>query len=131
MRNPGRHQATRVALSLAWLASISWTAAVGAQRAVPDLSLVGGTLAFLGHSTVGDFTGTTTAVTGRASGDTDLAGVRGWVEAPVNTLRTGNDHRDRDLRSSLEAATYPSIRFELTAVTDVSAMTADSLSATL
>jgi polyisoprenoid-binding protein YceI len=38
------------------------------------------------------------------------------VEAPVNTLKTGNDRRDRDLVKTMEAAIYPTIRFELLGV---------------
>jgi polyisoprenoid-binding protein YceI len=51
------------------------------------------------------------------SGGEALSEVRGWVEAPVATLVTGNDHRDRDLNKSLAADLYPTIRFDLTGVT--------------
>jgi hypothetical protein len=43
-------------------------------------------LSFEGRASVGDFTGTTTAVTGEMTGGPDLSAVRGWVEAPVTTL---------------------------------------------
>jgi polyisoprenoid-binding protein YceI len=46
-----------------------------------------------------------------------LGDVRGWVDAPVNTLKTANDRRDRDLVKTMDADIYPVIRFELTAVT--------------
>ena len=65
--------------------------------------------------TAGDFTGTTTSVTGEIKGGR-LEQVRGWVEAPVRTLVTGNQHRDRDLNKSMESGKYPVIRFELTGV---------------
>jgi len=75
-----------------------------------------GSLSFDGRATVGDFTGTTTTVTGELTGGNSLAAVRGWVEAPVQTLATGNDRRDRDLNRSMESEKYPVIRFELTGV---------------
>ena len=45
-----------------------------------------------------------------------MAAVRGWVEAPVNTLKTGNNRRDRDLNKTMESAIYPTIRFQLSSV---------------
>ena len=39
--------------------------------------------------------------------------MRGWVEAPVATLKTGNDRRDRDLNKSMESDKYPTMRFDL------------------
>jgi polyisoprenoid-binding protein YceI len=35
---------------------------------------------------------------------------------PVNTLKTGNNRRDRDLVKTMEAAIFPNIRFELSGV---------------
>ncbi len=75
-----------------------------------------GTLSFDGKATVGDFVGTTSTVSGVMTGGEDLSLVRGWVEAPVNTLKTGNGRRDRDLNKSMESAQYPTLRFELTGV---------------
>src|SRR4029077_6017651 len=43
--------------------------------------------------------------------------VRGWVDAPVSSLVTGNGHRDQDLNKSLASDRYPTIRFDLTGVT--------------
>ena len=80
---------------------------------VPDGQVVSGTLSFDGHATAGDFIGSTKAVTGHFSGAADLNGVRGWVEAPVKTLKTGNGKRDKDLNKSMESDKYPTIRFEL------------------
>jgi polyisoprenoid-binding protein YceI len=74
-------------------------------------------LSFTGHSTVGDFVGTTTAVSGGVTGNAELAAARGWVEAAVTTLSTGNGLRDRDLRATMEVAKYPTMRFELAGVT--------------
>jgi polyisoprenoid-binding protein YceI len=76
-----------------------------------------GTLSFDGHGTPGDFVGQTSSVTGEMTGGGNLAAVRGWVEAPVKTLLTGNDRRDRDLAKSLEADKYPKLRFDLRGVT--------------
>ena len=45
-----------------------------------------------------------------------MAEVRGWVEAPVNTLKTENGRRDRDLNKSMESEKYPNLRFDLTSV---------------
>lgn len=88
-----------------------------AQPSWPEADLRLGTLSFDGKSTLGDFTGTTATVRGRMTGGAALADVRGWVEAPVNTLKTGNDRRDRDLVKTMEAAIYPNIRFQLEGVT--------------
>jgi polyisoprenoid-binding protein YceI len=72
-----------------------------------------GSLSFDGKATLGDFTGVTRTVTGAVDSAAALAEVRGWVEAPVRTLVTGNDHRDRDLNKSMESDKYPVMRFEL------------------
>jgi len=84
-----------------------------AQQAVPHGVVREGTLSFDGKATAGDFTGTTHTVTGTMTGGPTLEGVRGFVEAPVNTLVTGNDRRDRDLNKSMESGEYPAIRFDL------------------
>lgn len=85
-----------------------------------------GTLSFDGHATMGDFTGITTTVTGEFDGAPTLEGIHGWVAAPVQTLVTGNAHRDRDLNKSMESGTYPTLRFELDGVSP-EAGTPDSL----
>jgi len=92
------------------------SAPASAQRPWPDAELGHGTLSFDGKSTLGDFTGTTTTVRGQMRGGASLAEVRGWVEAPVTTLKTGNDRRDRDLVKTMEAAIFPTIRFQLEGV---------------
>jgi polyisoprenoid-binding protein YceI len=74
-------------------------------------------LSFTGHSTVGDFVGTTTAATGGVTGNAEIANASGWVEAPVTTLSTGNRLRDRDLRASMDVEKYPTMRFDLEGVT--------------
>lgn len=103
---------------------------VEAQRPIPAGVVRHGTLSFDGRATVGNFTGTTTEVSGEMSGGESLQAVRGWVEAPVATLKTGNDRRDRDLNRSMESEKYPTIRFELAAV-EPSAVAGDSMSVRL
>ncbi len=95
------------------LALMFWAAVVNAQQPVMAATVLEGKLWFDGRATLGDFTGTTTTVTGRLTGGTDLSQVHGWVEAPVGTLVTGNDRRDRDLRKSMAASEFPTIRFDL------------------
>lgn len=88
-----------------------------APRLIPDGTVREGTLSFEGRATTGAFTGTTTTVRGETSGGGSLSEVRGWVEAPVSTLVTGNGHRDKDVNKSMESDRYPTIRFDLTGVT--------------
>lgn len=102
----------------------------GAQQPIPNGTVTGGTLTFDGKATAGDFTGTTHTVTGSMTGGAALSDVRGFVEAPVNTLVTGNDKRDRDLNKSMESDQYPSIRFDLKTV-QVKAERGDSTDVTL
>ena len=102
--------------ALATLLFLVNAVALPAQRPWPDGNIRRGTLSFDGRSTLGDFTGTTQTVRGEMSGGATLADIRGWVEAPVNTLKTGNDRRDRDLVKTMEAEIFPLIRFELAAV---------------
>ena len=87
-----------------------------APRLIPDGTVREGTLSFEGRATTGAFTGTTAAVRGEMSGGS-LAEVRGWLDAPVSALVTGNGHRDKDLNKSLQSDLYPTIRFDLTGVT--------------
>ena len=56
--------------------------------------------------------------------------MRGWVEAPVATLKTGNGRRDRDLNKSMESEKYPVLRFDLTGVSPTGG-SADSTGVTL
>jgi polyisoprenoid-binding protein YceI len=88
-----------------------------AQRVLLDGQLTQGMLSFDGSATTGDFTGTTTTMTGQMTGGNELGAVRGWVEAPVNTLKTGNGRRDRDLNKSMETDKFPAMRFDLSSVT--------------
>jgi polyisoprenoid-binding protein YceI/CheY-like chemotaxis protein len=95
------------------------------NRPVADGRVTSGTLSFDGRATAGDFVGTTKTVSGQLTGAPDLTGVRGWVEAPVKTLKTGNGKRDKDLNKSLESDKYPVLRFELARISRTGG-TADS-----
>jgi len=123
--------ASAVLLAVAtWMAVASPPAAAQTAAPVHAGSVKSGTLSFDGHGTPGDFTGTSTTVTGQMTGGDSLAAVRGWVEAPVKTLVTGNGRRDRDLNKSMESDKYPTIRFDLHGVT-TAAGTPDSVPVTL
>lgn len=120
---------TRVAgLSLAAL--LASALPVAAQQSVPNGTVTGGTLSFDAKATAGDFTGITHAVSGSMTGGPTLADVRGFVEAPVNTIVTGNGKRDKDLNKSMESSEYPAIRFELKTV-QVQSERGDSVDAVL
>jgi polyisoprenoid-binding protein YceI len=99
------------------VAVLSGTGRAAAQEpppaAVRDAVVRSGVLSFDGHATVGDFTGRTTTLSGEMHGGADLVAVRGWVEAPVKTLKTGNGKRDKDLNKSMESDQYPTMRFDL------------------
>jgi len=116
------HSATRLARSLRFIlvcSTLTATRAGGqAQQAATGAVLSSGTLSFLGHATVGDFVGTTSTMTGEVAGEVPNA--HGWVAAPVATLLTQNDRRDRDLRASMEVDKYPTMRFDLAIATAVS-----------
>jgi polyisoprenoid-binding protein YceI len=103
----------------------------GQPVGVPAATLGDGTLSFDGHATTGDFVGTTSAVTGAVLASPDYASVRGWVEARVATLRTGNGLRDRDLRKVMEVDTYPTMRYDVGGATVRSATRPDSVSLVL
>ena len=90
--------------------------AVAQHPSIPDGTVTAGTLSFDGQATAGDFTGVTHTVTGSMTGGSTLADVRGFVEAPVNTLVTGNGKRDKDLNKSMESDSFPVLRFELKTV---------------
>jgi polyisoprenoid-binding protein YceI len=89
---------------------------VAAPRPVHGAVVSDGRLSFDGRANVGNFTGVTTTLQGELVGGDDLSQVRGWVEAPVSTLVTGNGKRDRDLNRSMESDKYPTIRFDLAGV---------------
>ncbi len=86
-----------------------------------------GVLSFDGDATAGDFTGTTSTVTGTLTGAPTLANVSGRVEAPVATLVTGNGRRDRDLNKSMESDEFPTIVFRLDGVDSIQTTTDSTL----
>jgi len=100
-------------LSLVIVLSLTASGQAQAPNPIPSGEVSRGTLSFDGHATVGDFVGTTDSVSGRMTGGADLSAVRGWAEAPVRTLKTGDKRRDKDLNRSMESDKYPNIRFEL------------------
>jgi polyisoprenoid-binding protein YceI len=107
----------RIALLLAivWASILAWDSLAAqtlADRTIRDGTVLQGTLSFDARASAGNFTGTTTSVTGEMKGG-KLNDVHGWVEAPVRMLTTGNQRRDRDLNKSMESEKYPVIRFEL------------------
>jgi polyisoprenoid-binding protein YceI len=104
------------ALGTAVLTLAAFAAPAPAQQVIPSGQVREGTLSFDGHATTGDFVGSTTTVSGEMHGGPDLTAVRGFVEARVATLKTGNGHRDRDLNSSMETERYPTMRYDLTGV---------------
>jgi polyisoprenoid-binding protein YceI len=97
--------------ALGWSAAVPLAAGAQSTPRVPSAVLQSAVLSFTGHATVGSFVGTTSSASGAMSGD--ISGARGWVEATVATLVTHNDHRDRDLRASMEVSRYPTMRFDL------------------
>ena len=105
--------------SLAGFAALALGTAgmLSAQQTLTSGRVREGKLSFDGHATTGDFVGATTTVTGELSGGPELSAIRGWVEAPVGTLKTGNGHRDRDLNSSMETGRYPTMRYDVFGVT--------------
>ncbi|MEO8634610.1 MAG: YceI family protein [Gemmatimonadales bacterium] len=100
------------------------------QLPIPSGTVREGTLSFDGKATMGDFTGTTTTVSGSLTGGATLAEIRGAVEAPVQTLVSGNGKRDKDLNKSMESERFPTMRFELDGV-EAGSGTPDSLPVTL
>jgi polyisoprenoid-binding protein YceI len=105
-------------------------AAAQMRGPIPNGRITSGMLSFDGHATMGDFTGTTRTVTGQLTGAPDISSVRGWVEAPVQTLKTGDRKRDKDLNKSMESSKYPNLRFDLNQIT-VTESAGDSMPVTL
>lgn len=118
-------------LALTLVLSIASSRSSAQQLPIPNGTVREGTLSFDGKATLGDFTGTTTTVTGKFTGGATLADIRGNVEVPVQTLVTGNGKRDRDLNKSMESEQYPMLRFNLLGVDAAGTGTSDSIPATL
>jgi polyisoprenoid-binding protein YceI len=122
MRQAHRHAGHRLAQLLTTVGTLAGLTPerVPGQEPIQPGRVSFGTLSFDGHATVGDFTGTSTALRGEISGGPSLESVRGWVETPVKSLRTGKWKRDADLNKSMESDKYPVIRYELDSVTPAS-----------
>ena len=107
-----------VVVALVMLSMNTTAEAVAQMRGpIPNGRLTSGMLSFDGHATLGDFTGTTRTVTGQLTGAPEISSVRGWVEAPVESLKTGDRKRDKDLNKSMESSKYPNLRFDLNSIT--------------
>ena len=83
------------------------------SRVRDSAQAIRGALSFDARATLGNFVGTTDFVRGAMTGGSDLRAVRGWVEASVATLVTGDRKRDKDLRKSMEVGRYPTMRFDV------------------
>ncbi len=101
---------------MALLALLGAAAPLAAQPPVVPSARFSGTLSFDARATLGRFTGTTTRLSGQITGGPGLETIRGWVEAPVDSIRTGNGLRDRDMRRALDSGAHPLIRFDLAEV---------------
>ncbi|HKP30634.1 MAG TPA: YceI family protein [Gemmatimonadales bacterium] len=113
--NAGRLPALASIVVLSLVVSVP---AISAQRVISSGNVVRGTLSFDAKATLGAFTGTTSTVTGSMTGGSDVRDVRGHVEAQVNTLKTGNGLRDKDMMKAMEADSFPVMRFELRGVSE-------------
>ena len=78
---------------------------------MPSLSRVG----FDGKSTLHDFSGATSQVSGEIEFDPSKPGEspRGRITAKAASLDTGNDDRDEDMHEALGTAEHPELAFEL------------------
>jgi polyisoprenoid-binding protein YceI len=95
--------------ALAGLISFSHAAA----QPVTAAPLARGEVTFLVHSTiVGGIRGRVPVAQAEFTGG-ELGEVRGLAEVRVADMQTGNGTRDRHLRRTMEADSFPTIRFEL------------------
>lgn len=81
---------------------------------------------FTSEATLETMVGSSSSVSGRFAVDPrDLSSASGELEVPIASLRTGIDLRDEHLRSDawLDAARYPTARFELVGVSGATALT--------
>ncbi len=118
----------RAAAGSALLASLALRAAL-AQPVTPA-PLTGGEVTFLIHSTiVGGIEGRAPIAHAEFRGDR-LEAVQGAADVRVADMRTGNGTRDRHLRRTMDADSFPTIHFDLRAV-EPGLSTADSMLVTL
>lgn len=118
----------RAAGTAALLGAVAF-ARVGAQPVTPA-PLAKGEVTFLAHSTiVGRFTGRVPVARAEFTGD-QLSTVHGMAEVRVAEMRTGINARDRHLHETMDADSFPTIRFDLVAV-QPEPPTADTASVTI
>ena len=113
----GRRRSVLVAAVLLHMAPLATGLAAQQTPAQPaTLVLQSGTAEFTANATLGDFTGTTTRISGevRSTGGPEAA--RGWVTVRLDSLSTGNGRRDGHMREALETSTFPEARFDLDSV---------------
>lgn len=111
-----RHAGPRVR-SLALVAILlAASSPLPAQSPAPSpapLRVQQGTARFTARATFGGFTGETAAVDGLVTSPSTVSAATGWVEVRLDSLRTGNDTRDRHMRDALDTDAHPTARFDL------------------
>jgi polyisoprenoid-binding protein YceI len=92
-----------------------WPFLLGAEPLRFGLDSAKSLLYFEGHTPLHSFQGKAKAVHGEIQGEAnDLAGIKGTLEFPVDSLSTGVGMRDRDMRGRyLESVRYPQIAFSM------------------
>ncbi len=92
-----------------------WPFLLGAEPLRFSLDPTTSLLYFEGRTPLHRFQGKAKAVRGEIQGEVyDLAGVKGTLEFPVDSLSTSNGKRDRDMRGRyLESVRYSAITFSL------------------
>ena len=86
------------------------------EAQIPPSTLKSAELWFDAKATLGAFRGITHEARGETAGAPSLSEVHGFVEMRAKNLTTNNGLRDRDMRKTLDADTYPTIRFDLDSV---------------
>ena len=96
-------------------------------QAVPSAPLAHAEVWFDARATVADFQGRAGVVTGELTGGASPGDVRGWIEVRWADIDTDNGTRNRHMLKTVDAAQFPVIRFDVTAVRPG----ADSIAGTL
>lgn len=127
---PARHGlltlARRRALIIAAFAAAAWRGLAAQAVPTPPLPLRAGEVVIdVRATTVNDFD-VRAAVARAEYGGSDLARAGGFFEVRVADMRSGIGLRDRHLRATLRADSFPLIRFELVGV-DAAGATGDSV----
>jgi polyisoprenoid-binding protein YceI len=79
----------------------------------PDASRI----AFTGHSTLHDFSGTAKVKQGQLTIDGDR--LSGFVTVDARTMNTRDAHRDKDMHADMAVDRYPEISFTVTEITGI------------